>query len=29
MADRLIGIKDGKITENTVKARTKVGDLGL
>jgi putative ABC transport system ATP-binding protein len=29
MADRLIRIKDGKITENTVKARTKVGDLGL
>ena len=29
MADRLIRIKDGKITENTVKERTKVEDLGL
>ena len=29
MADRLIRIKDGKVTENTVKERTKVEDLGL
>jgi len=29
MADRLIRIKDGRITENSTKERTKVEDLGL